>query len=147
MDDRTCPHCGHDVASTETAPEGKSKFHALRFLFFLVTMTVVVCALWKAAGWLPIPLIVVAALLFWRTRRAKFAFRPGFVVGLAFGWFMVSREPLAGDKTIRILFLCVLCGTLLAGVNAIFQGEHRRSGVAAIVAVVAYLAILAAFGF
>jgi hypothetical protein len=34
-------------------------------------------------------------------------------------------------------------GTLLAGVNAIFQGEHRRSGLAAIVAVVAYCLILA----
>jgi hypothetical protein len=36
----------------------------------------------------------------------------------------------------------LLCGTLLAGVNVIFQGEYQRSGSVAILAVVAYVAIL-----
>ena len=84
-DDRICPHCGHDVASTETAPEGKVKFQfGLRFLFFLMTLTAIACAISKAMGiGCPAPLIVVAALLFWRTRRAKYACLPGLIVGFA----------------------------------------------------------------
>jgi hypothetical protein len=143
-DDRTCPHCGHDVASTETAPQGKFRFQfGLRFLFFLMTLTAVVCAISKALdNWRPAPLMVVAALLFWRSRRAKYAFFPGFAVGLAYGLFVISRKSLPADKYAMALFLC---GTLLAGVNAMFQGEYRRSGLVAMVAAVAYCLIPAGF--
>jgi hypothetical protein len=140
MDDRTCPHCGHDVALTETAPQRKNEFQfGLRFLFFLVGVTALACAVSKAVdSWLPAPLILVAALLFWRTRRDKFACLPGFVVGAAFLWLLMPSSP---DPLYPVMD-SMICGTLLAGVNAMLRGGYRLSGLVATIATMVYVLII-----
>ncbi len=138
INDGICPNCGHDVSSTETAPEEKAKFQfGLRFLFFLITMTAVVCGISKALdNWFAAPLIVVNGLLFWRTRRSKYACLPGFALGLAFGWLITLYGMPGYENAVRLGF-----ATIGAGTNAQLKG-YRKSGYVALVAAYLYMVIM-----
>ena len=130
MDDRTCPHCGHDVASTETAPQRKSKFQFdLRSVFFLMTLTAVVCAISKSVeSWLPTPLIVVAALLFWRMRRAERRCLIGIGIGFLSGMLLFALTLLDLHKADSVVFFGALFAAIGAGASAIGKKAYHVSG-------------------
>jgi len=153
MDDRTCPPCRGDVASTETAPEGKFKFQFdLQFLFFLMTLTAVVCAISKIVGnWAPAPLIAVAALMLWRMRqRAKrrclTGMGIGFVSGMLLFAFVIPNPPNAPNAAGWVFIMATLVA-IGAGLSAMGRKDYHRSGAVAIGAVAIYYAALGVFIF
>ena len=145
VNDRTCPHCGHDVLSTETAPEGKFRFQFdLRFLFFLMTLTAVVCAISKAVGsWWPAPLIAVAALMFWRMRqRAKRRCLIGMGIGVLCGMLLFAYPNLNLHKADSVVFFGALFAAIGAGASAIGRKDYHKNGVVAMGFVAIYLVAL-----
>ncbi len=127
IDDGVCPKCGEDAKEAAPATSGQGKFRfqfGLPFLFYLVGLTAVTCAISKAAGrWHPAPMIVMSGLLFWRTRRIWHACLPGMAIGFAIPWLFASAsEPM----------VCFNWSTLLGGLNAVAQGEYRMSGLAVV---------------
>jgi hypothetical protein len=147
MDDRTCPPCRGDVASTETAPEGKFKFQFdLQFLFFLMTLTAVVCAISKIVGnWAPAPLIAVAALMLWRMRqRAKRRCLTGMGIGFVSGMLLFAH-PIPHHnppKVDVVVFIGALFAAIGAGASAMGRKDHHVSGVVAMGFVAIYLVAL-----
>jgi hypothetical protein len=152
IDDGTCPHCGHDVASMATTLEGKFKFQFdLQFLFFLTTLTAVACAISKVVeSWLPAPLIVVAALLFWRMRHAKrrclIGMGLGFVSGMLLFAFVIPNPPNAPNAAGWVFIMATLVA-IGAGLSAMGRKDYHRSGAVAIGAVAIYYAALGVFIF
>jgi hypothetical protein len=139
LNDGTCSRCGYDFR-TEVARQSNVRLQfGLRFLFFLMCLTTFTCTVSKAVGsWLPAPLLVVNGLLFWRTRRAKYACLPGFALGFAIGWVLME---LCGGKDL-VLVACLLA-TVVAGFDAERKGYY--SGWVAVVAAMMYHMILSAF--
>ncbi len=133
IDDGVCPKCGDDL-QPKAAREGKPRFQfGLRFLFFLMCLTAFACAISKIVEiWKPAPLIIVAGLLFWRTRRAKYAFFPGFGFGVVIGVMLLAWRCDFG------VYIGAFLGAILASLNAIVQGDYPSSGFVALVASVVY---------
>ncbi len=128
----------------ETTQGGKFQFD-LRFLFLLMGLTAVVCGISKWSGnWAPAPLIVLIGALFWRTRRAEYAFFPGFGLGTAIALTILISFVSEVDFD-SALFLAAYFGGLGASLNAVIQREYGGSGIAALVATVVYPVAIGAF--
>ncbi len=133
---------GETEPQKETARAGKFQF-GLPFLFFLITMTAVVLGVSRTDCWPLAPLIVVIGALFWRTRRAKFAFIPGFGIGVAVGImiavFCFSKIGLAPALVLAVYFGAYF-GGLGASLNIVIQGEYKESGSVGVLVLFIYAA-------
>jgi hypothetical protein len=102
-----------------------------------VALVAAFCILAICAGlndWLIAPFLSILAALFWHTRADPFATQPGFVIG-----FLAGAVLSGGIGPADEISTGLLCGTIVAPLNAIFRG-FRRGGAAAL------LGILGLFG-
>ncbi len=121
----------------ETTQGGKFQFD-LRFLFFLMGLTAVVCGISKWSGnWRFAPLIIVNGLLYWQMRPTKDA-GSDLVLCFVLGMIIVlSQAPFTVILTEGAVYIVLTIATLLASINATLRG-CRRSGVTAFLGVLAY---------
>jgi hypothetical protein len=124
--DAKCPNCGYDFPPPPPPPDPDAITYQfdLRFLFYLMALTAIVCSVCRMLGqdaWLLAGPMFLTGLLIWRTRREPYAAIPGLLIAFLIGALFSSSVDALGT-IVGGLMLATMIGCPL---NAWLKGFPR----------------------